>query len=334
MIRLIKILVSLFVVASIALVAGGYLFVQSSNDLWHKSQSFESQVYNVQSGSNLNRVLNDMFILDEIDRFRLRLWFKLDPSTASVRKGHFELNDGMSFADISETLQTAAEYQYRVTIIAGETFKNVWQQLNQSEGLLASEFNESQIIEQLSVEHASMEGLLLPETYFFTSGTNAFDIVQRAHIALKQKLAQEWDNSERPDTPLKNAYDALILASIIEKESGQAAERPLIASVFINRMHANMRLQTDPTVIYGMGDRYDGRIRKKDLREATPYNTYVISGLPPTPIAMASSEAIEAALNPDESKFYYFVAKGAGEHYFSKNLAEHNRAVRKYILKK
>jgi UPF0755 protein len=177
------------------------------------------------------------------------------------------------------------------------------------------------------------EGLYLADTYFFTKGTKASEILTRAHIALVDFLNSEWEARE-VDLPLATPYDALILASIIEKETAVPEERDLIAGVFVNRLHKNMRLQTDPTVIYGIGPSFDGNITRKHLRTRTPYNTYVINGLPPTPIAMAGKAAIRAALNPRTTDALYFVAKGDGSHQFSNTLSEHNAAVRHYQLRR
>jgi UPF0755 protein len=175
------------------------------------------------------------------------------------------------------------------------------------------------------------EGLFFPDTYQFDDGSTDLDLLKRAHSNMMQKLNDAWIRRD-PNIPLKTPYDMLILASIIEKETGAAAERPTIASVFYNRMAINMRLQTDPTVIYGMGEEYQGNIRKKDLQTDTPYNTYTRHGLPPTPIALPGMGSLMAAARPAQTNLYYFVGKGDGTHHFSKTLEEHNRAVAKYQL--
>lgn len=180
-------------------------------------------------------------------------------------------------------------------------------------------------------EASSAEGLFLADTYFFTANTAASSILKRAHKAMLDYVETQWQQRQA-DLPLNSPYDALILASIIEKETAVSEERTKIAGVFVNRLRKNMRLQTDPTVIYGIGDTYDGNITRKHLRTPTPYNTYTIKGLPPTPIAMAGKEAIWAALNPMETDALYFVARGDGSHEFSSSLAAHNAAVRKYQL--
>ncbi len=193
-----------------------------------------------------------------------------------------------------------------------------------------TESSEADIAKQLGIEQSKLEGLFLAETYHFTKGVSDLDILKRAHRKLEGILNSAWETRQE-NLPLTSPYQALILASIIEKETAVESERERIASVFVNRLNKRMRLQTDPTVIYGMGDNYDGNIRKKDLRAPTPYNTYVINGLPPTPIAMPGEASIRAALNPEQSAYLYFVASGNGGHVFSKNLTEHNRAVRAYL---
>ena len=180
-------------------------------------------------------------------------------------------------------------------------------------------------------EDQPLEGWLFPDTYKFAPGTPDVEILKRAHAVMKKRVADAWATRDAT-IPLKTPYEALILASIVEKETGSAAERPLIASVFVNRMRKGMRLQTDPTVIYGMGERYDGNIRKRDLTTDTPWNTYTRDGLPPTPIAMPGAASLRAATQPAQSDYLYFVARGDGSHEFTRTLEEHNRAVAKFQL--
>ncbi len=177
----------------------------------------------------------------------------------------------------------------------------------------------------------ALEGWFFPDTYRFGPGAADADILKRAHAAMKKRLADAWAARD-PDLPLKTPYEALILASIVEKETAVAAERALVASVFVNRLKLPMRLQTDPTVIYGMGETFDGNIRKKDLTADTPWNTYTRDGLPPTPIAMPGAASLKAVVHPTPSNYLYFVARGDGSHEFSRSLEEHNRAVAKYQL--
>ncbi|MCW8887203.1 MAG: endolytic transglycosylase MltG, partial [Motiliproteus sp.] len=191
------------------------------------------------------------------------------------------------------------------------------------------EQSHEQVAKQLGITSGKLEGWIYPDTYSFTRGTSDLDILTRAYQRMKKVLDQEWQQKQK-GLPLNTPYEALILASIVEKETGVAFERPEIAGVFIRRLQKKMRLQTDPTVIYGMGDRYKGNITRADLKRKTAYNTYQIMGLPPTPIANPGKEAIRAVLNPAAGKALYFVAKGDGSHQFSATYAEHNKAVQHY----
>ena len=189
------------------------------------------------------------------------------------------------------------------------------------------------LMSQLGRAGEHPEGRFFPDTYRFPGKTGGLDVLRRALERMDRVLAEEWE-TRRPGLPIGTPYEALILASIIEKETAVAAERPQIGGVFVRRLQQGMRLQTDPTVIYGLGERYDGNIRRADLRESNPYNTYMINGLPPTPIALPGREAIRAALQPQDGDSLYFVARGDGSHEFSGTLDAHNRAVRRYILGK
>jgi UPF0755 protein len=264
-----------------------------------------------------------------------RLWLRFHPELAAVRQGTYKFEPGTRLRDALMTIVNGDVYRLQVTLVEGLRLSDWLQRLAGAEYLEAklADVDEGELAERLGVEQNKLEGLLLPETYSYTPGDTDISILQRAHDEMERFLADAWAG-RKPGLPIETPYEALILASIIEKETGIAEERPLIASVFINRLRRGMRLQTDPTVIYGMGDDFDGNIRKRDLLTHTPYNTYVIKGLPPTPIAMPSKEAIMATLQPEDSKFYYFVAMGEGRHYFSKTLREHNNAVRRYILKR
>jgi len=195
------------------------------------------------------------------------------------------------------------------------------------------ELSDQEIMQRLGYADEHPEGRFLPDTYHFPKGTTDLAFLKRAYQAMQGLLDAEWEQRD-PGLPLNSPYEALILASIVEKETGLASERPEIAGVFVRRLKKGMKLQTDPTIIYGMGESYKGNIRRRDLKQDTPYNTYLHKGLTPTPISMPGADALHAVLHPKEGKSLYFVAKGEGSHQFSKTLVEHNRAVRKYQLKR
>ena len=263
------------------------------------------------------------------------LWFKIIAYEQKVlnrlKAGDYQLTVGLTTPEILALFVQGKSRQYSITFPEGWNFKQVLQALNdnpQIKNTLNSHDYQGLMI-KLDSPYQHPEGLFFPDTYFFDKNTTDIAILKRAYQKMQQVLTVEWQNKET-GLPLKNAYQALILASIVEKETGVARERPEIAGVFVRRLHIGMLLQTDPTVIYGMGDAYQGNIRRKDLRKPTIYNTYVIKGLPPTPIAMAGQHAIHSALHPAQGKALYFVARGDGSHVFSATLRAHNNAVNKF----
>jgi UPF0755 protein len=252
----------------------------------------------------------------------------------SIKAGEYLLKASHTPNDLMRLFSQGDSILYSFTIIEGWTFNQLLQALKSDPVLVKtlSQSDELSIMRQISDIYEHPEGLFLPDTYHFARGTTDLQFLIRAYKTMQQKLDRAWQTRD-PDLPLKSPYEALILASIIEKETGAAFERPLIAGAFIQRLKKGMRLQTDPTIIYGLGTDFDGNIRYKDLRKDTPYNTYIHKGLTPTPIALPGIDAINAALHPADTKAIYFVSKGDGTHHFSNTLKEHNEAVSKYQLK-
>ncbi|MCU7938465.1 MAG: endolytic transglycosylase MltG [gamma proteobacterium symbiont of Bathyaustriella thionipta] len=288
---------------------------------------------------NIANNLHDQAIITHPGYFRL--YARLSKKAVKIKAGEYSLKPGMTIVDVIDLFISGKVNQYALTIVDGWTVKEALNAITSESNLMRS----SNIVDQnnkidtdklkklLNLKEISLEGLLYPDTYHFPRGTSDFQFIKRAYDQMHKILAEEWDKRDK-NTPLKSPYEALILASIVEKESGVSSERSKVAGVFIRRLLKKMRLQSDPTIIYGMGERYKGNIRRRDINEKTAYNTYQISGLPPTPIAIPGREAIHAVLHPDNGKSLYFVADGSGGHKFSNNLKDHNRAVRKYILKK
>lgn len=251
----------------------------------------------------------------------------------SLRVGEYRIDPRWTPSELIEHLKNDPPVQYHYTLIPGTTFKEMWQAVRTLPNLVKThDLTPERLKEALAIK-TSLEGQFLPETYAYQKwGDSDVKLFRRMHQAMRKTLQEAWESRDKT-IPLKTPYQALILASIVEKETGVAAERPMIAGVFMNRLRKKMRLQSDPTVIYGMGEAYDGNIRKRDLREKTVYNTYRINGLPPTPICMPSKASIEAVCHPAKTSALYFVGTGAGKHVFSDTLKAHNRAVRRYQLK-
>lgn len=288
----------------------------------------------VRPGSGMSQVALQLAEQVSLTRPRLfTLWARYRGYDTRLRAGEYELVTGMSPRTALAHLMSGRSVQYPVTFIEGTTSRQALEALWQSSKLEVTLQGRSdeEILAALQSTFTSLEGALYPDTYFYTSGDTDLSILRRAAERLNDVLAEEWE-SRAPDLPYAEPYEALIMASIIEKESGLNSEREQIAGVFVRRLQMGMRLQSDPTVIYGIGSSYDGNIRRVDLDTTTPYNTYRIDGLPPTPIALAGRDALHAALHPSNDTFLYFVARGDGGHQFSNTLEEHNAAVRQFLL--
>jgi UPF0755 protein len=249
----------------------------------------------------------------------------------AIKAGSYELETGITLDGLLAKLTQGDVTQTAVTIVEGTTFAEVRRALRESPDVRhdVADLSDAELLKRLGASEPSGEGILFPDTYFLATGSSDLALLRRAYQALHARLDAAWER-RAPDLPFATPYDALILASIVEKETANPSDRSLIASVFVNRLKRGMRLQTDPTVIYGMGARFDGNLRKRDLEADTPYNTYVRDGLPPTPIALPSQASIDVVMNPPQTAYLYFVSRGDGTSEFSANLADHNRAVSKY----
>ena len=332
--RAIKALLALFLVVAVA--AAGTAWVG-----WQKYQTFllepltipaSGAVVEVQPGMTGNDIVTGLSASGFTRKdWPWRLLMRLEPAVYQV--GEYQLKAGMNPRQVLQHLASGKVIQYRFTIVEGWSFKQLAEALSARDDLVQApvlpdprEWNLKQLFND--IEHP--EGWFLPEPYFIVKGDSTGDILQRAYQSMLAELEDAW-NSRDMALPLTDPYELLTLASIIEKETALDSERGEIAGVFVRRLNKRMRLQTDPTVIYGMGDQYDGDIRRKDLRTDTPYNTYTRHGLPPTPIALPGRASLQAAAHPDAGETLYFVADGKGGHTFSRTLEEHQKAVNKLI---
>ncbi|MCF6217850.1 MAG: endolytic transglycosylase MltG [Gammaproteobacteria bacterium] len=307
-------------------------------DIYKDTPLFEGDeifYYTVKPGSSVKSIAKALAVENIIEQPRLFEWFARSEGLAQrIQSGEYAIDGNMTPRQLLSDMVTGKVVQHPMTIIEGWSFKQLRGFLAQHEALqhTLDGLSDAQVMSRIGFPGEHPEGRFLPDTYHFPRGTTDLAFLKRAHQMMDETLAQLWE-TRAEGLPIKTPYQALILASIIEKETGLARERAEIAGVFVRRLQKKMRLQTDPTVIYGMGDLYQGNIRRRDLRRDTPYNTYTRHGLPPTPIALPSAAAIKAALHPLPGETFYFVARGDGSHAFSVTLAEHNRAVVKYQLK-
>lgn len=288
--------------------------------------------FTVQAGSGVGAAAQQIAAAGvPVNPFMLAMLARVTRTSSRIKAGSYELKPNTSPRGLIDQLVRGEFAQESLTIIEGWTFRQMRQAVAAHEGLKhdTAHLSDGDLMEKISTEYKLPEGLFFPDTYLFAKGASDLQIYKQAHEMLLNKLNAAWAK-RAPGLPYANPYQALIMASIVEKETGKASERQMIAAVFVNRLKRGMMLQTDPTVIYGIGEKFDGNIRKRDLETDTPYNTYMRTGLPPTPIALPGMASLAAALDPARSDALYFVSRGDGSSHFSGNLSDHNRAVNKF----
>lgn len=312
--------------------------------LWLDMQSFlnrpmkipdTSFTYTVEPGATLYAVAQDLHQANILSRPYYLVWEAKRQAVANrIKAGEYEIRPGTTPLTFLQMLIDGRVVQYAVTFIEGWTFDEVTKALATHPKLTHTlqEQDRKTIMMHLGHPEMDAEGMFYPDTYLFSTGTPDTEILKRAFDQMQEKLERAWQARDA-DLPYRSSYDALIMASLIEKETAKPEERPDIAGVFVRRLKRGMLLQTDPTVVYALGKQFDGNLKRNDLLIDNPYNTYRFMGLPPTPIAMTSESSIHAALHPAAGETLYFVAKGDGSHHFSATIEEHDRAVSQYQIK-
>jgi len=294
------------------------------------------KAYVIKPGTSVKALAKDLASQGVLEKPLYFEWYARATQMAlKIQAGEYLLKPGTTPKQLLTIFNQGDVTQYALTVVEGWTFKQMLQAIERESNIKSTlkGLSREKIMERLGMPGKHPEGLFYPDTYYFPLGDTDVNFLKRAYQRMDEVLKKAWQQRD-VGLPYKTAYDALIMASIVEKETAAPNERNAIAGVFVRRLQKRMRLQTDPTVIYGLGDAYDGNIRRRDLKNPHPYNTYVHRGLPPTPIALPGKDAIYAALHPKPGKDLYFVARGDGSHYFSATLEEHNRAVAKYQLKR
>ena len=324
----------LAIIFGILLTLSTVVIVRAWNQLNSPLSLSEPVIFELAPGSSLAGVSNRLTQDGWLDHpFVFMLWARITESAQRLQAGEYEIDPGMTSRQLLDMLISGDVKQYQLTLVEGWTFQQALQEIWSSPGIVRTMQNQTiaQIASELDLQQSNPEGLIFPDTYFYSKGTTDREILQRAADRLDSVLTNSWED-RLGALPFDTPYQALILASIVEKETAVPDERGLVAGVFVRRLEQGIRLQSDPTVIYGMGESYAGNIDRNALNETTAYNTYRINGLPPTPIALVGREAIEASLKPEAADYLYFVSRGDGSHYFSATLEEHNEAVRRYQL--
>ena len=329
-----KIIIAVVTLLLLVLVGAGlYVFINSALSQAVKVKN--TQLIVVPKGQTLNQLCNKLEKKAMVTNcVGVKLYAKISDSYSGIKSGTYEIKPRQEFRSFLTKVVNGDVKQYSFTIIEGENLYQVLEKLNDATSLRNDlvGLSHKKVAENLALNYPSAEGWLYPETYNYPAGSKASSLLKRAVAKQQQVLEQEWQ-SKQEELPIKTPYEALILASIVEKESSVAGERDKISSVFYNRINTGMRLQTDPTTIYGVWEEYNGDITREHLRQKNAYNTYRIDGLPPTPIANPSLASLRATLNPAKTEYFYFVASGNGDHIFSKTLEQHNRALRNYLRK-
>jgi len=290
--------------------------------------------FDVKPGTSLRSVAGELAAAGVLPiEFPLVALARYRGADRSIKAGNYEIATGITLPELLDKLTQGDVAQTALTVIEGSTFAELAAALKSNPAIVKTvlDLPEVDLARRVGLAGASVEGWFFPDTYFFAAGSPDLALLVRAHRLMRQRLDAAWGR-RAPDTPLKDPYAALILASIVEKETARAADRPLIASVFVNRLRIGMPLQSDPTVIYGLGAKFDGNLRRRDLDTDTAYNTYTRGGLPPTPIALPGQASLDAVVNPPPTRYLYFVARGDGTSEFSANLPDHNRAVARFQL--
>lgn len=327
----VRLLVSLTVIGVLAAGAAWWGYYRSVNE----PLQFGKGVFKISKGETLNGIANRLVRKGTVrEPWSLRLLAKQEGKGSNIKAGEYRFPEGINLREFLDRIVTGrGQVDVRVTILEGWTFRQMRDALAGADKLIheTRDWSDEQIMEALGSPGKHPEGWFYPDTYYYRADDTDLAILRKSHERMKKKLAAAWDERDA-DLPLDDPYEVLVMASIIEKESWVGEEQPTIAGVFFNRLAKGMRLQTDPTVIYGIGNEFDGNITRDHLKTDTPYNTYTRYGLTPTPISLPGENALKAVVQPHETDAYYFVAKGEGRHQFSRTLAEHNRAVKKFLL--
>jgi UPF0755 protein len=325
--RTFKLILLLLILAFVAVIVGfGWFTVR------HVPMRNDPTAFSVPPGASLRTAAQVIEAAGvDLPAWQLELLGRVLGRSSKIKAGSYEIEEGLTAIGLLDKLTRGDVTQGEIVLVEGKTFRQLRAALNEHPDLAhdSVKMTDAQILARLGAKESHPEGLFFPDTYLFPKGGSDLDVMRRAYKAMQPKLATAWDMRETT-LPVKSPYELLILASIVEKETGLAADRPQVAAVFVNRLRRGMLLQTDPSVIYGLGASFDGNLRKSDLLSDTPWNTYTRPGLPPTPIAMPGLASLQAAAKPPPSDMMYFVARGDGSSEFSATLDEHNSAVTKY----